>query len=378
MTDEFTANSRDIQPARRVLVIGLDGATWTILKPLVEANELPVLNKLMSAGAYGAMRTVLPPTSAPSWTSAFTGQNPGKHGVYEFFVRRSVENGFTYVDSRSRATKALWEILGERGKSVGVVNILTTHPAEKVKGFMMSGSFAPYPKTDFFYPPSLGERLRQKFGKFKLREPFHPKYWGHRISNYVTLWREILAIRTEINLFLMEEYPWDFLMTVISCTDHIQHAAWKYIDETHPEHIPGHRDAFIAFYRDVDAAVGKLVEKADDGETSIIIMSDHGFGPRYKHFFLSQWLEDMGWLKTKDLSTDFLEATFVLILQRMGISNERAKVLSSYITRAIDVISPLPLARLLDRILRTVGPKVGLQYYPTCDWSQTKVYCSPC
>jgi predicted AlkP superfamily phosphohydrolase/phosphomutase len=68
----------------KVFVLGLDGATWDILDPLVRAGELPHLARLVERGASGTLRSVFPPLSPVAWTGVMTGKNSGKHGVFEF------------------------------------------------------------------------------------------------------------------------------------------------------------------------------------------------------------------------------------------------------------------------------------------------------
>ena len=67
------------QARRQVLVIGLDGATYRVIDPLLAAGELPVLARLLNEGVRGELRSTLPPNSAPAWSSFLTGVNPARH-----------------------------------------------------------------------------------------------------------------------------------------------------------------------------------------------------------------------------------------------------------------------------------------------------------
>ena len=68
----------------RVLVIGLDGATWTNLLPLAERGDMPTLRRLMKEGSWGNLESTIPALTPPAWASLVTGTNPGKHGIYHF------------------------------------------------------------------------------------------------------------------------------------------------------------------------------------------------------------------------------------------------------------------------------------------------------
>ena len=74
--------------SRRVLVIGLDGATFRTLGPWAAAGEMPELARLMAAGCHGELRSTFPPLTPPAWSSFMTGKNPGKHGIFSFPTRR--------------------------------------------------------------------------------------------------------------------------------------------------------------------------------------------------------------------------------------------------------------------------------------------------
>jgi predicted AlkP superfamily phosphohydrolase/phosphomutase len=73
---------------RKVLIIGLDGATWTNLRPWIEQGKLPHLGQLVAEGAAGPLTTTIPPVSPSAWVSFATGCNPGQHGVFDFVFPR--------------------------------------------------------------------------------------------------------------------------------------------------------------------------------------------------------------------------------------------------------------------------------------------------
>ena len=72
---------------KKVLVIGLDGATWDLLKPWADEGKLPTIKKLMDGGVWGELQSTVPFLTPPAWTSLFTGVNPGKHNIYDFLTR---------------------------------------------------------------------------------------------------------------------------------------------------------------------------------------------------------------------------------------------------------------------------------------------------
>src|SRR4030065_27001 len=73
----------------RVLCIGLDGATFDLIKPFIAQGKLPTFKKLMDSGAWSELRSTVPPVTASAWSSFMTGKNPGAHGLFDFMQRRN-------------------------------------------------------------------------------------------------------------------------------------------------------------------------------------------------------------------------------------------------------------------------------------------------
>ena len=103
----------------RVFVLGLDGATWDVLRPLVQQGHLPRLARLMEQGAAGTLRSVFPPLSPVAWTAVMTGKNSGKHGIFEFLESAHNPLGGRVNSSRTIQAELLWEIAGRHGKVIG-------------------------------------------------------------------------------------------------------------------------------------------------------------------------------------------------------------------------------------------------------------------
>src|SRR3954466_9455694 len=113
----------------RVFVLGLDGATWDVLRPLVDQGALPHLTRLMQRGASGSLRSVFPPLSPVAWTAVMTGKNSGKHGVFEFLEHGHDPLGGRVNSSRAIEAKLLWEIAAQHGKKTVAGGVPLSYPA---------------------------------------------------------------------------------------------------------------------------------------------------------------------------------------------------------------------------------------------------------
>lgn len=279
----------------KTLVIGLDGATLDLVRPWAEGGHLPNLRRLMSEGAWGQLESTLPPVTAPAWASFMTGKHPAGHGVFDFFRGRAVE----LVDARAISGPSLWALLSQGGVSAGVLNVPITHPPEAIDGFIVPGLLSP-DQGETTYPSGLLEPYRREFGPYRLtpRIGYRP---GKEVAFIADL-HDVLAVQLRYALRLAVDHPTDFLMVHFLVTDIAQHALWRFLDPAHPWHEPrlaarfGHavRELFAA----VDAGIGQLVALLPSDST-VIVLSDHGFGPVHRLVNLNLLLLEQGMLALK-------------------------------------------------------------------------------
>jgi predicted AlkP superfamily phosphohydrolase/phosphomutase len=285
----------------RVLVIGLDGVTFDLLGPWIDAGELPNLRRLMQQGAWGTLRSTLPPISSSSWSSFATGVNPGKHGLVDFVYPGADSYKVSMVNATSRRTRALWNWLNDAGYKVGLLGIPTTYPPEPVDGFMISGFLAPGPNSEWAYPRELKEELRSELGEFQLAPDERYRSTRH-LDRFLDDLEASVENRTQAALYLLRSKTWDLFTVVYWDTDMVQHETWRLLDPRHPRHdapeADAQRERILGFHRKVDADVGRLLAEVDS-DTLIVVMSDHGFGPVHSFFLTNNWLADLGLLKFK-------------------------------------------------------------------------------
>ena len=152
----------------KVVVIGLDAATWTVIRPWMAEGKMPNLAKLMKAGVSGALESILPPITPPAWTSFMTGKNPGKHGIFHFVETEHGGYAMNYANATSRRSQTVWKLLNDAGYSVGTMNIPFTYPPERLNGFQISGMDTPSETSPFIHPPELREELVEHLGGIQL------------------------------------------------------------------------------------------------------------------------------------------------------------------------------------------------------------------
>lgn len=286
---------------RKVMVIGLDGATFDLIRPWIEDGTMPTLQRLVKGGASGVLTTTLPPISSSAWVSFATGKNPGKHGLVDFVHPRPNSYQISIVSPQQRASKAIWNLLSDAGRRVGIVGMPVTYPPEEVNGYMVSDFLTPSASDDYTYPPSLADELERAMGGFPLLpdERYRStKFTDKFIADMVT----DVERRLEGALYLLDNKEADLFFILFWSNDMLQHETWSLLDETHPDHDPRagerYRSLVVDFHRKLDHAVGRLLEKAGP-EDLVIVMSDHGFGPVHSFFLVNNWLREAGFLKLK-------------------------------------------------------------------------------
>ncbi len=285
---------------RKVLVVGIDGASPDLLGWMLKGGLLPNLQEIQRHGASGTLISTRHPITPAAWTSMLTGLSPGRHGIFDF--RRRVYGGFDLklVNGKDRDGETVWHILSEAGHSVGVFNVPMTFPPERVKGFWVSGMDTPHKNLTFTYPASLAQWLDQQTGGYVIDvgqgAPTEEEYVEKTLS--------LQKVHKKAFENLLHRYQPDAFMGVFVATDRLQHAFWKYIDPDNeayasPEAVVP-RKGLIQCYQEVDDVLGMLLnEYVYKQGAALIIVSDHGFGPLYKDVYLNQWLLEQGYLAVK-------------------------------------------------------------------------------
>ena len=348
----------------RVLVIALDGATMDLVRPWTAAGELPVLGELMEGGVSGELESTLPPVTSPAWPSFATGKNPGKHGVFDFIASTPSEVGL--VNAASIDGRTLWGILSDCGARVGVVGVPVTYPPSQVNGFMITGLLSPT-GADISYPPGFLTRTEARYereiGQYRIAAGTQCK--SGKEKAFLRDIRDMITRRGEYALRLMRDEAWDFFMIHFLGTDVAQHALWRFMDGSHPAYDEDgarlHGDAIRSIYGMVDEIAGRLVASVDN-DVTVMIMSDHGFGPLHgvvnlNNLFLQGELMHL----RRDLTTRIKHALFT-----RGLT-------PSKIYRWLELLGLQDVSRKVSKSARNrmVGRFLS---FDDVDWSHTRAY----
>ena len=297
---------------RRVLLIGLDGATFSLLDPLMNEGVMPHLKALIASGARAELDSVIPPLTPPAWTSLMTGRSPGNHGIFDFlrFEFRSGARQLRVLDSDDVACQTVWSMLAGHERKATVLNFPMTFPARGILGNVVPGwvpwrhlRLACYPKSLYGQLADAIPGLNPKELAMDMSLEERALEGCHGQEDYEYLIN--LHIRRERQWFavlrqLMQKDPSDVTAVLFDGVDKLQHICWRFLDSSLFPASPSAlekrvRELCLDYFREIDGFLGEIVSLAGR-HASVIIASDHGFGPTVEVFHVNEWLHRHGYL----------------------------------------------------------------------------------
>ncbi len=279
--DTTTPGNRPLPAlAEKLLIVGLDGATFDVLNPMMDAGLMPNLKAFLAAGASGILDSTKPPITPAAWTTFMTGKGPGRHGIIDFEKYHVSEHRLSFNSTYEIREKTIWQLLSDRGLKVGSVNVPMTYPPTKVNGFMISGFETPSIDSDFTYPKELKQEILKELPTYNYRTNWRRKALGglEILKENLDYISDSFDQGWKLTRFCGEKYGWDVLMVVYKLVDNLQHKAWKYLDPRFKDRYPEEARLSAECFARLDVALGKLFEYARANEAMVLIMSDHGHG----------------------------------------------------------------------------------------------------
>ena len=296
----------------RLLILGLDGATFDLMLPWVEDGTLPTFSRVLERGAWGYLDSVPNMNTAPAWTTFMTGKNPGKHGIFWFAEQGEAGPAeVKFMTAADRDAVSLWRFLSDAGRRVLVVNVPLTYPAEAVNGVMLAGFDAPSTKSRAFSSPEgLIDRLEAECGPYILHATVAHHANAGRPERVVdaALTAEESRVRTMTHLLATE--PWDVAMYMIKATDQVAHHVWDHGAES--------QEPLRTVYEYADRTLARFLEAAG-ADCDLVIMSDHGMGWRQPAAeYLNGILEQLGYLHRAETSAAGTRWRAFRLAKRLG------------------------------------------------------------
>jgi predicted AlkP superfamily phosphohydrolase/phosphomutase len=302
------------------ILIGIDGATFSILDPLMADGHLPHLRRLVHEGVRAELLSTPHPLTPPAWTTLMTGRTPGNHGIFDFIwaEERGSQVFFTLNSFHDIRVETIWTLVSRLGGTVTALNFPLTAPPPSVAGAIVPGLVSWKHLRRNVHPPELYAALKGLPGfdpkgiawdfdrekrATKVVPPEEREEWIRFHIQRERHWFEIFR-------HLYRNHRTDLVAVLLDGVDKIQHICWTSLDPENQPKSPGerdilHRELCLDYFRQLDAFIGEVIATAPP-EARIFLASDHGFGPSTKVFRVNKWLEQKGyltWGRTSSLDT---------------------------------------------------------------------------
>ena len=273
---------------KKIFVLGIDGGTFDLVNKWID--QLPTFRKLLTGGAYAVLESTIPNSSTPAWHSFYNSMGLGSLGMYYHMGSQAGEYSPKLFETVTG--KEVWHVVSKNNKTAGVFSGVGVYPPQKLNGFMVCGTFYPQGST-FTYPPELMDELGKNYPTGTLDLD------SESLDEQVKVVCEQIDVLSKFILSFYKKYKSDFYLGIYDYFDVPCHFFWKYSDPTHPLYEPGHEDLILNCYKKVDETLRQILEEIKDTDTTLIVMSDHGFKATYKNFNINSWLIKNGFLKLK-------------------------------------------------------------------------------
>jgi len=361
----------------KVMVLGLDGATWTVLKPLSNFGFLPNIKKFMHQGCVGILKSTIPPVTSPAWPCLATGMNPGKIGAFSTLMRyRKDDFRLKPVNSSLYRGKSFWDILSYHGYRVALVKIPFLYPVYEINGYMISG-FGGSGKLAV-YPRNLHRKVMEgpsKVLEMKLFDRLTKLDVNNlsEVSSFLEGVKKLIQEEGKVVQDLVQNLSWDLFFYVLSAIDWIQHVFMdkileiitkfetkelSSIDET------GRR--ILELYNLVDHIVGRLAKVImEDKECVFFMVSDHGFTVRPFTFNIAKWLVDNGYMKLRG----------IYHAERSSLSRQVVDLLKKLPTESLQKILPAKILKLAEKLFVRMSSEAALEISQQIDFGNSIAFC---
>jgi predicted AlkP superfamily phosphohydrolase/phosphomutase len=303
----------------KILVIGLDCAAPELL---FGDERLTNFRRLMEAGCYGRLESVIPPITVPAWMCMSTSQDPGSLGVYGFRNRTDHSYaGLGIVNSKSIQELAIWDQVAREGKRSVIIGVPPSYPPRKVNGICVGCFLTPDTRTDIYtHPAGVKDEITALVGDY----PVDVK--GFRTDRKDWLKDEIYMMSRkhfEVVRHFLRNADWDYFQLVEIGLDRVHHGFWKFHDPEHVLHEPGspYGDVIRDYYRYLDEELGKILELLDE-DTVVLVVSDHGAQRLDGGFCVNEWLVREGLLVLNEYPRE------VTPFGKLNVNWEKTKVWS--------------------------------------------------
>jgi len=246
----------------KIIIIGIDGGTFTIIDKMLSEDKLPNIAKMIKNGVRANLISTPYYWTSPAWPTMVTGMDAGGHGAFAL----TKLHGYNHrpISSLDIKSPRIWNYIGMCGGRSIVACIPMTFPPQPFRGSMITGMQTPNKRSNYTYPKTLKEEILKKFPDF-VPEVFDTK---PKFEMYL----ESIRNKSDVFKYLLQK-PWNFFMCVFTETDKMQHKYWG-------------SERIELLYEEIDKFIGYVIDLKHD----VFVVSDHGSGLSDISVNINNWL----------------------------------------------------------------------------------------
>lgn len=272
---------------KRTFILALDGVPFTFLKEMIASGQMPHMEKLVEKGIFKPLNSVVPPVSSCAWASFLTGKQPNEHGILSFTERDPFTMDWYTPNATNLKSKTLLEQLSEKGKRVFSMNVPVTYPPKSINGISICG-FLGNDIEKGTYPEAEGKFLKER----GYRIDANTELAKTDLAGFLRDLNEVLEKRIEMMWHYYAKEDWDLFMAHIMETDRLHHFTWEFAQNKDPLFLK----IYEKFYSRLDALIKEIFERVNK-ESSLLLLSDHGFTTLKQEVYLNRWLWENDYLR---------------------------------------------------------------------------------
>jgi predicted AlkP superfamily phosphohydrolase/phosphomutase len=137
------SNVSNLSPAKRAIVIGMDGASMELVKNIIDWGHAPNMARLLEQGVFRPMIGVFPTLTPPGWTALSTGSWPGTHRVMDFNIRalgERLDKTVWGINTGLCQSEYLWNLVERAGRKPILVKWEMSWPPTVTTGIQVEGT----------------------------------------------------------------------------------------------------------------------------------------------------------------------------------------------------------------------------------------------
>jgi len=285
----------------KVLLLEMDAGDRELISRWAADGTMPVFGRLLNSGLSGDTMSLRDFFVGGIWPSLCTGVTPDRHGIHSQVQLRNGTYDFFDSDINSEIKRRpFWETLSKAGRRVAILDIPLSGLSDRLNG-IQSVEWGCHDRVYGFRarPPEFEQDVKDRFGSHPLDVICNDH--GDTVEDFIDLRDKLVAgvrKKRDLTKHYLGQGGWDFFAQVFTESHCAGHQCWHLHDADYPGHDPdmvaATGDPMRDVYREIDAAIGDVLQLVDD-TTTVVVLAGHRMAHKCgAQFLLPDILDALG------------------------------------------------------------------------------------